>query len=84
MGFLDKINALGWSVDTNGKPQSRFGGPMIIAHRGASDHALENTLPAFALASRFGADMWELDVHNTADGIPVISHDAHLGARVRC
>ena len=79
MPFLDKIKALGWAVDTNGKPQSRFGGPMIIAHRGASDHAQENSLPAFELASRFGADMWELDVHSTADGIPVISHDAHLG-----
>ena len=79
MPFLDKTKALGWAVDADGKPQSRFSGPMIIAHRGASDHAPENTLAAFELASRFGADMWELDVHNTADGIPVISHDAHLG-----
>ena len=79
MPFLDKIKALGWAMNADGKPVSRFGGPIIIAHRGASDHALENTLPAFELASRFGADMWELDVHNTTDGIPVISHDAHLG-----
>ena len=78
MSFFRKIQALGWALDADGKPASRFGGPMIIAHRGASDHAQENTLPAFELATRFGADMWELDVRNTADGIPVISHDDNL------
>ena len=78
MAFAQKIQNLGWGVDDAGYPVSRFGGPLIIAHRGASDHALENSLRAFDMASRFGADMWELDVHNSADGVPMISHDDHL------
>lgn len=52
--------------------------PLNIAHRGASAHAWENTLHAFETAARLGADMWELDVRLTADGVPVISHDAGL------
>ncbi len=47
-----------------------------IAHRGASAHAPENTLAAFREAARLGADMVELDVQMTADGIPVVIHDA--------
>jgi len=49
--------------------------PAVIAHRGASAAAPENTLPAFQLAMRQGADGIELDVHLTADGIPVVIHD---------
>lgn len=52
--------------------------PFCIAHRGASDHARENTLNAFRLASEMGAEMWELDVQMTRDGVPVVSHDNHL------
>ncbi|WP_319412593.1 glycerophosphodiester phosphodiesterase [uncultured Cohaesibacter sp.] len=76
--FERKIGHLGWAVDEQGRPASRHGGPMVIAHRGASDHAQENSLGAFELASRLGADMWELDVRNTVDGVPVVSHDDHL------
>jgi glycerophosphoryl diester phosphodiesterase len=47
----------------------------MIAHRGASAHAPENTLPAFALAVEQGADMIELDVLPCADGTPVVFHD---------
>ena len=50
----------------------------IIAHRGASGSAPENTLPAFALAVQQGADAFELDVRLTADGIPVVFHDPTL------
>jgi glycerophosphoryl diester phosphodiesterase len=50
----------------------------IIAHRGASGHAPENTLPAFELAGREGADAIELDVRLTADGVPVVIHDPTL------
>lgn len=50
----------------------------IIAHRGASGHAPENTLPAFELAAREGADAIELDVRLTADGVPVVLHDPTL------
>jgi glycerophosphoryl diester phosphodiesterase len=50
----------------------------IIAHRGACARAPENTLAAFRLALRAGVGMIELDVHLTADGIPVVIHDATL------
>lgn len=53
--------------------------PLCIAHRGASGHATENTLRAFALASEMGAQMWELDTQLTRDGVCVVSHDDHLG-----
>ncbi len=51
---------------------------LIIAHRGASAHAPENTLPAFRLAERAGADAIELDVRLTSDGVPVVIHDPTL------
>ncbi len=50
----------------------------VIAHRGASVAAPENTLQAFRLAKEFGADWIELDVRRTADGVAVVHHDAHL------
>jgi glycerophosphoryl diester phosphodiesterase len=50
----------------------------VIAHRGASASAPENTLPAFELAVRQGADAFELDVRLTADGVPVVVHDSTL------
>ena len=50
----------------------------VIAHRGASGSAPENTLAAFDLAVRQGADAIELDVRLTADGVPVVLHDATL------
>ena len=49
--------------------------PLIIAHRGASAYAPENTLAAFELARRQGADMVELDVVPTADGRLAVFHD---------
>jgi glycerophosphoryl diester phosphodiesterase len=50
----------------------------IIAHRGASGVAPENTMAAFELAVRQGADAIELDVRLTADGVPVVLHDPTL------
>ncbi|MBE5855588.1 MAG: glycerophosphodiester phosphodiesterase [Lachnospiraceae bacterium] len=49
--------------------------PLIWAHRGASGHAPENTLPAFQLAADMGADGVELDVQLTKDGVLVVCHD---------
>jgi glycerophosphoryl diester phosphodiesterase len=49
--------------------------PAIIAHRGASLHAPENTLAAFELALQQGIDGIELDVKLSADQIPVVIHD---------
>jgi len=49
--------------------------PLVIAHRGASSIALENSLAAFSLAAGQGADAVELDVHATQDGEIVVHHD---------
>lgn len=50
----------------------------VIAHRGASAFAPENTLVGFERATAFGAEAFELDVHVTADGQPVVIHDPTL------
>ena len=50
----------------------------VIAHRGASAAAPENTIEAFRLARELGADMVELDARRTADGQVVVHHDATL------
>ncbi len=49
--------------------------PLIIAHRGASALAPENTLAAFRLAKELGADGIELDVMLSADERLVVIHD---------
>ena len=48
---------------------------LILAHRGASGYAPENTLEAFRLAMEMGADGFELDVHMSKDGELVVIHD---------
>jgi glycerophosphoryl diester phosphodiesterase len=50
-------------------------GPWLIAHRGGSGLAPENTLAAFDLAVRLGADALEIDVRRTRDGAVVVFHD---------
>ncbi len=52
--------------------------PWILAHRGASGHAHENTREAFRLARDLGADGVELDVHAARDGGLVVHHDPDL------
>jgi len=52
--------------------------PLVIAHRGASRLAPENTLPAFRLAADVGADAVELDARLSADGAVVVVHDLTL------
>ncbi len=47
----------------------------IIAHRGASHDAPENTLPAVMLGWERGADAVEIDIHQTQDGRIVAIHD---------
>ncbi len=68
-----------WSVNRFlqllGSPRSD---PIIIAHRGDSFHAPENTLEAAQLGFEAGADAWELDVQLTRDGVPVVLHDESL------
>jgi len=52
--------------------------PLIIGHRGAASDAPENTMAAFDLALCQGADGIEIDVHLSADGVPVVIHDPRL------
>jgi glycerophosphoryl diester phosphodiesterase len=63
-----------------GPAAQRVAGPgiLVIAHRGDSRAAPENTLPAFVSAIKAGADFVELDYYHSADGIPVVFHDADL------
>jgi glycerophosphoryl diester phosphodiesterase len=49
---------------------------LVIAHRGASADAPENTIPAFELAVGQGTNALEFDVRVTRDGVPVVLHDA--------
>ena len=54
-------------------------GFMVIAHRGASSYAPENTFAAFDLAIRMSVSHLELDVHSTVDDHVVVIHDDTLG-----
>jgi len=47
----------------------------VIAHRGASAYAPENTLPAFEKAVELGADWFELDCTLSKDGAIIVIHD---------
>lgn len=50
----------------------------LQGHRGARGLAPENTLAAFRTAMAIGVDTLELDVHLSADGIPMVTHDPAL------
>jgi glycerophosphoryl diester phosphodiesterase len=51
---------------------------LVVAHRGASSQAPENTMESFRLGVEAGADAIELDVHLTADGQLAVIHDETL------
>ena len=52
--------------------------PAIIAHRGASDTAPENTLSAIRKALELEVDFVEIDVRLSQDGVPILMHDESL------
>lgn len=54
--------------------------PLVIAHRGASAYYPENTMAAFEAAVAMKADMIELDVLLSKEGVPVVFHDSKLDA----
>lgn len=56
----------------------------IYAHRGASAYAPENTMAAFELAGKMGADGMELDVQFTRDGKLIVLHDDRLDRTTGC
>jgi glycerophosphoryl diester phosphodiesterase len=53
--------------------------PLLIAHRGASGHLPEHTLPAYALAIVQGADFIEPDLVSTRDGVLIARHENEIG-----
>ena len=56
-------------------PASTEASRLVVAHRGASAHEAENTIPAFEAAIVDGADVVEFDVRMTADDVAVVMHD---------
>jgi glycerophosphoryl diester phosphodiesterase len=57
------------------RPYLELAGPWLVAHRGGSALAPENTFPAFDRAAALGADALEIDVRLTRDGAVVVFHD---------
>jgi len=49
---------------------------VVVAHRGASTTAPENTLPAITAAADAHADYVEIDIRMSSDGVPVVIHDS--------
>jgi glycerophosphoryl diester phosphodiesterase len=76
--YTRRISAMDMAVKYTMNPLLDLSSRPIIAHRGASGSAPENTIAAFERAVRQGADAIELDVRLTADGVPVVLHDATL------
>jgi glycerophosphoryl diester phosphodiesterase len=62
------------------EPGTGTGRPLVIAHRGNSSVAPQNTLAAFEAAWRAGADLVELDIQLTRDGRVVVLHDDTVDA----
>lgn len=60
------------------RPNPAPGLPRVIAHRGASSMAPENTLAALRKAKEVGAAWVEFDVKLTRDGVPILFHDDRL------
>lgn len=54
--------------------------PVVVAHRGSSGTAPQNTLAAFEAAVAAGARVLEIDLHLSADGVPVVMHDPVVDA----
>lgn len=53
-------------------------GFIVIGHRGAKAYYPENTMSSFKGAVKRGAEMLELDVQLSKDGVPVVFHDAKI------
>lgn len=68
MDFADRSDINNWSI-------MRIG---VAAHRGYSTDNPENSMPAFRAAIDVHADQIELDVHQTKDGVVVVTHDADI------
>lgn len=79
IGWLGAIRSSGRRIAAaRGLPH-----PAVVAHRGASALAPENTLPAFELAAALGADYVETDVQRSRDGVLFCFHDKTPGGDLR-
>ncbi len=67
-----RFSQIKWMMKTD------LGTPLIMAHRGYSQAAPENTLPAFEKAIDAGFSAAELDVQMTKDNVIVVLHDSNL------
>ncbi len=56
----------------------------IVAHRGASQYATDNTITSYRLAHAQGAQFIELDIRRTADGKPLVFHDTTIPIPGEC
>jgi len=77
------INANGTLCSVQQRLPSLLDEPIAFAHRGARAHAPENTIEAFSLALKLGANGLESDVWLTADRVPVLDHDGVVKVRWR-
>lgn len=64
--------------ETAARTPDRQTSPVVVAHRGASGHAPENTLAAVDAAKALSVDWVENDVQRTKDGVLVVLHDTDL------
>lgn len=64
-----------WSISSRGDNP-----PMLVAHRGLSSVAPENSVPAFEAAVEYGFMGYEFDIHTTKDGEWVVIHDDTVDA----
>lgn len=64
--------------EATGQVSAHRADPVVVAHRGASGHAPENTLAAVDAAEALGVDWVENDVQRTRDGVLVVLHDTDL------
>lgn len=71
-------SALAQPADADPAPQGGAEDTIVVAHRGASAYAPENTLPAVVLGAEMKADYVEIDVQRSADGELVVIHDTTL------
>ncbi|MFP4187496.1 MAG: glycerophosphodiester phosphodiesterase family protein, partial [Acholeplasmataceae bacterium] len=75
--FMNAVSVYAW-INEARAPVQILNYPRIIAHRGSSSSAPENTLAAIELGLDEGADAIEFDVRQTRDGVPVLMHDRTL------
>ena len=59
-------------------PYFATGDFQVIAHRGGKGLAPENTLAAFRRATALGVDVLEMDLRQSADGVPIVLHDRRV------